>query len=147
MNDVLEIALMLNKRRYAKIYSTSVIFIVIFFVSIIVIFTIKYQSYYITMGTMIDNKLELLVNIRDINLINENNTLVIDNVKYNYKINRIDNKLYHDDAFNNYKNIYLDVTRLTNIDNFVYEIKIPEENKTLYKYIIDYIKGGINGTK
>ena len=147
MNDVLEIALMLNKRRYAKIYNISVILIVIFLISIIVIFTIKYQSYYITMGTMIDNKLELLVNIRDINLINENNTLVIDNVKYNYKINRIDNKLYCDDAFNNYKNIYLDVTRLTNIDNFVYEIKIPKENKTLYKYIIDYIKGGMNGTK
>ena len=147
MNDVLEIALMLNKRRYAKIYNASVILIVIFFVSIIVIFTIKYQSYYITMGTMIDNKLELLVNIQDINMINDNNTLVIDNVKYNYKISKIDNKLYRDDTFNNYKNLYLDVTNLTNIDNFVYEIKIPKENKTLYKYIIDYIKGGINGTK
>ncbi len=99
------------------------------------------------MGTMIDNKLELLVNIQDINLINDNNTLVIDNVKYNYKIYRIDNKLYRDDSFNNYKNIYLDVTKLTNIDNFVYEIKIPKENKTLYKYIIDYINGGMNGTK
>ena len=147
MNDVLEIALMLNKRKYAKIYNTSVILIIIFLISIIVIFTIKYQSYYITMGTMIDNKLELLVNIQDINLINDNNTLVIDNVKYNYKIYRIDNKLYRDDAFNNYKNIYLDVTKLTNIDNFVYEIKIPKENKTLYKYIIDYINGGMNGTK
>ena len=96
MNDVLEIALMVNRQRYAKIYKTSLVLMIIFFISIIVIFTIRYQSYYITMGTMIDNKLELLVNIHDISLISDKHTLVIDNVSYSYKISKIDNKLYRD---------------------------------------------------
>ena len=146
MNDVLEIALMVNRQRYAKIYKTSFVLMIIFFISIIVIFTIRYQSYYITMGTMIDNKLELLVNIHDISLISDKHTLVIDNVSYSYKISKIDNKLYRDEFFNNYKNIYLEVTNLVNIDNLVYEIKIPKENKTFAYYILDYIKGGMNGT-
>ena len=146
MNDVLEIALMVNRQRYAKIYKTSFVLMIIFFISIIVIFTIRYQSYYITMGTMIDNKLELLVNIHDISLISDKHTLVIDNVSYSYKISKIDNKLYRDEFFNNYKNIYLEGTNLVNIDNLVYEIKIPKENKTFAYYILDYIKGGMNGT-
>ena len=56
-----------------------------------------------------------------------------------YKITHINKELYVDDNYKNYCYIYLKVNNLTNIDNFVYDIKIPKENKILAKYLKDYL--------
>ena len=140
VNDILEIALITDRRRYAIMYKASFIVLIFIIVFFIVIFTYKYQSYYLTMGTMIDNKLELLVNIKDIELIEKNNKISINNSIYDYKIAKVDDKLYRDDNYNNYKTIYLNVINLTNIDNYVYEVKIPKEYKTLANYLKDFLK-------
>ena len=139
MDNLLEIDLILNRKKYPKIYNTSLIILIIIIVFIYIIFTYKYQSYYVIKGKMINNKLELLVNINDIKYIKNSTNLSIDNKKYSYLLNTISNEIYVDENYNNYKYIYLKVNNLTNIDNFVYEIKIPKENKILAKYLKEYL--------
>ena len=139
MDNLLEIDLILNRKKYPKIYNTSLIILIIIIVFIYIIFTYKYQSYYVIKGKMINNKLELLVNINDIKYSKNSTNLSIDNKKYSYLLNTISNEIYVDENYNNYKYIYLKVNNLTNIDNFVYEIKIPKENKILAKYLKEYL--------
>lgn len=140
MNDILEVALILDHKRYKLFYNSAILLSVILFVFIIIIFTCKYQSYYITLGTMIDNKLELLVDVKDFDYVKNNSKIIIDNITYDYQIELIDDKLYRDDNYHNYKNIYLNIKDLNNIDNYVYQIKIPKIYKTLASYIKDYMK-------
>ncbi len=139
MDNLLEIDLILNRKKYPKIYNTSLIILIIIIVFIYIIFTYKYQSYYVIKGKMINNKLELLVNINDIKYIKNSTNLSIDNKKYSYLLNTISNEIYVDENYNNYKYVYLKVNNLTNIDNYVYEIKIPKENKILAKYLKEYL--------
>ena len=139
MDNLLEIDLILNRKKYPKIYNTSLIILIIILVFIYIIFTYKYQSYYVIKGKMINNKLEKLENINDIKYIKNSTNLSIDNKKYSYLLNTISNDIYVDENYNNYKYIYLKVNNLTNIDNFVYEIKIPKENKILAKYLKEYL--------
>ena len=86
MDNLLEIDLILNRKKYPKIYNTSLIILIIIIVFIYIIFTYKYQSYYVIKGKMINNKLELLVNINDIKYIKNTTTYV---TKNNIKLNII----------------------------------------------------------
>ena len=135
VNDVLEIELILNRKKYNIIYNALYVFIIIILIFVITIFTYKYHSYCIMNGSMIDNKLELLVNINDLKYLDNNNELFIDNIKYKYKISNIHEDLYKDDNYNNYKYIYLNVDNLKNVDNFIYKVKIKKESKTLAAYL------------
>ena len=71
--------------------------------------------------------------------IKNNQLLMIDNKIYQYKLNSISSELYISNDYKNYQYIYLDVNNLTNIDNYVYEVKIPKENKIIAKYLKDYL--------
>ncbi len=122
MDNVLEIDLILNQKRYSKIYNTSLIIMAIILIVIYVAFTYKYQTYYVIKGKMQDNKLELLVNISDIKYIKNNAVMKIDNELHSYRVTTISKEIYVDEKYNNYKYIYLDVNNLNNIDNYVYEV-------------------------
>ena len=139
MDNLLEIDLILNRKKYSKIYNIFLIILTIILIFIYIIFTYKYQSYYLIKGKIINNKLELLVNINDIKYIKNNTNLKIDNTIYSYKITTISNEILIDENYNNYKYIYLNIDNLSNIDNYVYEVKIPKENKLLAKYLIKYL--------
>ena len=138
MNENLEIDLILNRKVYSKIYNLTSVITIILLIFIYIIFTYKYQSYYISKGKMKNNKLELLVNIDDIKNIQNNNILLINNKPYAYKISSIDSELFLDDFYDNYQYIYLEINGLTNIDNYVYEIKIKKSNKTIAEYFKEY---------
>ena len=43
------------------------------------------------------------------------------------------------DNYQNFCYLYLKADNLTNINNFVYDIKIPKENKILARYLKDYL--------
>ena len=139
MNDILDIESIIKRKKYPKIYNIGIILIIIILTSLYIIFTYKYQSYYSSKAKMINNKLELLVNIENIKYLKNNNTIEIDNQKYSYTIDSISNELYVDEKYNNYKYLYLKVKNLTNIDNYVYEVKIPKENKIIAKYLKEYL--------
>lgn len=139
MNNILEIDLIINRQKYSKIYNFNFILFIILLITIYIIFTYKYQTYYQAKGRIVDNEIELLVALEDLKYLQENNILIIDNNSYLYKITHINKELYIDENYHNYCYVYFKVNNLTNIDNFVYEIKIPKENKILVKYLKDYL--------
>ena len=139
MDDVLAIDLIMNRKKYPIIYNASIICLVILLVTSYIIFVYKYQSYYTTKGKITDNKLELLVSSSNLKYINQNNILKIDNKYYSYKIVSIDDEIYLDNNYNDYQYVYLLVQGLVNIDNYVYEIQIPKENKIIAKYLKEYL--------
>lgn len=139
MNDILDIEIILKKQKYHPIYNVGSILLIILLIFIYVSFTYTYQTYYITKGTMIDDNIKLLVEIQDIKYIINNNKVKIDNNLYNYKIKEISEELYVDELLNNYKYIYIKVDNLSNIDNYVYELKLKKENKKIIKYLKDYL--------
>ena len=139
MNDILDIEIILKRQKYPYIYNIGFILLIILLVFLYISCIYKYQSYYITKGTIKDNTLELLVNLDDIKYIYNQNKLTIDNHIYNYSIKSISENLYVDDYLNNYKYIYLEVPNLSNINNYVYEIKLQKENKKIIEYLKDYL--------
>ena len=139
MSDILELDLILNRDKYPKIYKTSFIITIIVIIFIYIIFTYKYQTYYLVQGKMIDNKLEIIVLTNDIKYIKNNHELMIDNHTYSYKLNSISSELYVTNDYKNYQYIYIEIDNLSSIDNYVYEIKIPKENKIIAKYLKDYL--------
>ena len=124
MNDILEIDLIINRQKYPKIYNFSFTLLIIVLVTIYITFTYKYQTYYLLKGRVTGNEIEVFVPIEDLKYLQENNTLIIDNFSYQYKVIHIDKNLYVDENYHNYCYLYLKVNSLTNIDNFIYEMKI-----------------------
>ena len=139
MNYNLEIDLIINRKTYPKIYNFTYVLLVVLLITIYIIFTYKYQTYYFLKGRMINNEIELLVPISEVEIIQNNHNLIINNTRYNYKITDISKELYLDNDFQNYCYLYLKIDNLSNIDNFVYNLKIPKENKILAKYLKDYM--------
>jgi len=139
MNDILDIEIILKRQKYPFVYNIGFILIIILIVFLYISWVYKYQSYYITKGTIKDNTLELLVNLDDIKYISNQNKLTIDDRLYNYNIKSISENLYVDESLNNYKYIYLEIPNLSNINNYVYEVKLQKENKKIIEYIKDYL--------
>ena len=139
MNDILDIEIILKRQKYPYIYNIGFILLIILIIFLYISCVYSYQSYYITKGTVKDNTLELLINIDDIKYINNQNKLTIDNHIYNYRIKSISENLYVDEYLNNYKHIYLEVPNLSNINNYVYEVKLQKENKKIIEYLKDYL--------
>lgn len=139
MDNILDIDIILSRKKYGNIYNIGIYLLVIFLVIFYIIFVYEYQTYYISLGKVISNKLELYVLVDDLKYIKDNNTIKLDNKEYHYQIDNINNNLYIDENYNNYLVIYLDIENFTNLDNYVYEVKIPKENKKIYKYIKEYL--------
>ena len=139
MNNVLEIDLIIDRQKYSKIYNFSFSIFIIILITIYIIFTYKYQTYYKLKGRIINNEIELFVALEDLKYLQDNHELMIDNIIYSYNVSHINESLYLDENYHNYCYLYIKVDNLSNIDNFVYEIKIPKENKTLVKYLKDYL--------
>lgn len=139
MNDILDIEIILKKQTYHKIYNIGLILIIILLIFLYISCVYKYQSYYISRGIVKDNTLELLVNLDDIKYFYNQNIIKIENRDYKYQIKSISEKLYVDESLNNYKYLYLEVNNLKYINNYVYEVKIPKENKKIIEYLKEYL--------
>lgn len=139
MNDILDIEIILKRNKYPKIYNISLIILIIISIFLYVIFTYKYQSYYLTEGKYKDNELIVVTKSNYLKYFINNNTLLLNNQEYRYQVNHIDNHTYLDESGNSYTYIYLNISNLKSINNNVYEIKIVKENKTLVKYLKEYL--------
>lgn len=139
MDNILDIDIILSRKKYGNIYNLGIYLLVIFLILLYIIFIYKYQTYYISLGKVISNKLELYVSVDDLKYIKDNNLIELDDKEYYYQINHINNELYIDEFYNNYLIIYLDIENFTSLDNYVYQVKIPKENKKIYKYLKEYL--------
>ena len=138
MNDILDIEIILTRKKYPKIYNLGIIISIIILIFIYIIFTYNYQTYYISKGKVLNNNLELLVNIEDIKYITNNKVIILDGQAYNYMVSSIGNDLLADETYNNYQYVYLKISNLNTLNNYVYEVKIPKENQLLVKYLKKY---------
>lgn len=139
MNDILDIEIILNKQKYPTIYNIGFLLTIILLVFLYISFTYQYKTYYIAKGTMVDGDIKLFIQIDDIKYFTNNDKLIIDNVSYDYIVDRISEEIYVDETFNNYKYVYLNVKSINNINNYVYEIKLVKENKTIIEYLKEYL--------
>lgn len=135
MNDLLDIEVILQRKKYSKIYNFGTIMIIILLIFIYIISTYTYESYYTIKGKAIDNKIELLINPEDIIYIEENSSLELDNITYQYTIDNIDSELLIDENYNNYQQVSLKILNFSSIDNRIYEVSIPKERVSLAKYL------------
>lgn len=138
LNDILDIEIILTRKKYPKIYNLGIIISIIILIFIYIIFTYNYQTYYISKGKVLNNNLELLVNIEDIKYITNNKVIILDGQAYNYMVSSIGNDLLVDETYNNYQYVYLKISNLNTLNNYVYEVKIPKENQKLVKYFKKY---------
>lgn len=115
-------------------------FIIIF--GLIISNTVKINDYYQINGIVKDQYLSVLVSIDELKTVTENDNLYIDDIKYNYTIERIGEEIIQDsNVF--YKELFLDVDLKNKnfVDNNVIKIKFIAKEKTIFKYIFDLIKG------
>ena len=138
MNDILDIEIILKRKKYSPIYNVGIILIIIFLIIVYILFTYQYQTYYISKGKVLDNKLELIVDVNDIKYIKNNSLIKLDDIYYHYSIEKISEELIVDNLYNNYQYVYLEVDGLKEKDNYVYQIKIPKEKQILAKYLKQY---------
>ncbi len=143
MSNRLKVDLILERQNFLGIYYATYLISFIILLAIILLFTIKYETYYITKGKMVDSELCIIVKPEDIKFINNKHYLIIEDKEYVYRIDKISSELYVDDNYVNYQYVFLTIYKLSNIDNYVYEVRIPKEKKILAKYLKDYLlKGG-----
>ena len=135
MNDLLDIELILKRKKYPKIYNFGSVMIIILLIFIYIISTYTYESYYTIKGKALDNKIELLINPEDIMYIEENSSIKLDNITYQYTIDNIGSELLIDENYNNYQYVYLKILNFSSIDNRIYEVSIPKERVSLAKYL------------
>lgn len=135
MNDLLDIEVILQRKKYPKIYNFGSVMIIILLIFIYIISTYTYESYYMIKGKALDNKIELLINPEDIMYLEENSSIKLDNITYQYTIDYIDSKLLIDENYNNYQRVYLKILNFSSIDNRIYEVSIPKERVSLAKYL------------
>lgn len=139
MNDIIDIEIILKRKKYPKVYSIGIILIVILLIITYIIFTYEYQSYYITYGKVVDNKLEVLMPLEDAKYLKSNSLIELDNKPYNYTINSISNDIVVDASYKNYQVFYLNINNLSNLNNYAYQVKIPKENEIIAKYLKKYV--------
>ncbi len=135
MNDLLDIEVILQRKKYPKIYNFGSVMIIILLIFIYIISTYTYESYYTIKGKALDNKIELLINPEDIMYIEENSSIKLDNITYQYTIDNIGSELLIDENYNNYQYVYLKILNFSSIDNRIYEVSIPKERVSLAKYL------------
>ena len=138
MNDILDVEIILKRKKYSPIYNVGIILVIIFLIIVYILFTYQYQTYYISKGKVLNNKLELIVDINDIKYVKNNSLIKLDDTYYHYSIEKIGEELIVDNLYNNYQYIYLNVDGLKEKDNYVYQIKIPKEKQILAKYLKKY---------
>lgn len=139
MNDILDIEVILQRKQYPIIYNIGSWLLIILLLFIYISKTYKYKTYYIAKGTMKDGYVQVLTRIEDMPYIIDNHRLKIDSVFYEYTVFKISEELYVDESFQNYKYVYLKVKNLSEINNYVYEIKLEKENKKIIEYLKEYL--------
>ena len=134
MNNVLEIEMTLNRKKYPYIYNSFIVLLIMIVVLFLIFSFYEYKSYYVIKGNSLDNSIEMIILEDDISFVKQKGILYIDDKKYNYKLKSISDKVIFDESYNKYVYVYLDVFGVTYFNNYVYELKFEKERKKIIKY-------------
>jgi len=122
-----------------KIFILNIIIIAVLFIWGINRF--EYQSFFHIHSKIINFNsyfvLELLIPVKEVNQIKEQNKLFIGNKEYHYNIKQIENNIIYQNN-TNYQTIYIQIKNLDEkylINNYHIDIKIPTYSKKLIEYL------------
>lgn len=134
-------------RKTNNITKFIIYLIILMFIFFLFLMHLKYTKYYTTVGQVINEndyyQLLVYVPIDKLKIIKENQSLFINNIKYNYKISYIYDYYTISNQVDNYIKVILDI-KLENKDKIVnnlINIKIVESKEELFYYLKKYLKG------
>lgn len=141
MNRYIDSEIILTRKVKYIVYVYIMIIIIIVLSLIIVFMLFNYKTYYKLHGIVINNNdhyyIKIYVPLEDIKYITNNNIVIIDNKKYNYKIEEID-KEYFTDNILTYQviTINLEIPNKYKFDNLTLDLKFLKENKKIIDYLL-----------
>ena len=139
MSDNIDEYIILNKMN--KINSSTIILFVIILSILLISNTIEYESFYDITAIYNNSKVTLLVNLNDLDNVLDNNYLILNNKKYNYYIESIDEDLLIDNNLNYKKiNININLPKKYQINNLIINFRKRREKKKIIYYVIDLIR-------
>ena len=139
LNDNIDEYIILNKKN--KIKSSTIILFVIILLFLLLSNILEYESFYDISAIYNNSNVTLLVNLNDLNNVLNNDYLIIDNKKYNYYIESIDEDLLIDNNLNYKKiNININLPKKYQINNLIINFRKRREKKKIIYYLKDLIR-------
>lgn len=139
MNDNIDEYIILNKKN--KINTSTIILIMIIFIILLLSNTIEYESFYDISAIYNNSSVTLLVELKNLNNVLDNDYLILDNKKYKYYIHSIDENLLVENNLNYKKvNINIDLPKKYQINNLIINFKKRKEKKKIIYYLKDLIR-------
>ena len=139
LSDNIDEYIILNKMN--KIHSSTIILFVIIISILLLSNTIEYESFYDITAIYNNSKVSLLVNLNDLDNVLDNNYLILNNKKYNYYIESIDEDLLIDNNLNYKKvNINIKLPKKYQINNLIINFRKRREKKKIIYYLKDLIR-------
>ena len=139
LNDNIDEYIILNKKN--KIKSSTIILFVIILLFLLLSNILEYESFYDISAIYNNSKITLFVNLKDLDNVLDNDYLIIDNKKYNYYIESIDEDLLIDNNLNYKKiNININLPKKYQINNLIINFRKRREKKKIIYYVKDLIR-------
>ena len=135
MDDILDIDIILLRKKYPRIYNLGIISVIILLIFIYVSCTYTYQTYYYSYGIAIERELKVSVSNNDLKYFKNDENIELDDNEYSYKLLRIEQDISNKD----YSSVYLKINNLPKISNYIYQVRILKDNKKLIEYLKEYL--------
>ena len=126
----------INKK---NIIIVELIFI-IFLISLIVGFNNLYD-YYNNSGELKENVLSTIVNVKDLEILTSNDSMIIKKEIYKYDVDSIDENNYISNGLI-FKEVKIKIENYKGINNNYIEYQIIKDKETILDYFIKTLKGG-----
>jgi len=139
MNELLDIEIILNRKKYSKVYNIGIIILCIIGMFVILTSIYDYRTYLVVPAQVKNGELQLLMKSDDVRYLIDNDYLVIDEKKYQYVVKRISDEIFQREDGNIYQYIYIDVNNFKKVNNYIYQIRVLKEEKKLIEYLKEYL--------
>ena len=122
-----------------RIIIVELIFIIIL-ISLIVGFNNLYD-YYNNSGELKENVLSTIVNVKDLEILTSNDSMIIKKEIYKYDVDSIDENNYISNGLI-FKEVKIKIENYKGINNNYIEYQIIKDKETILDYFIKTLKGG-----
>lgn len=139
MNDNIDEYIILNKMN--KMKSSTIILFVIIILFLLLSNILEYEPFYDISAIYNNSKVTLFVKLKDLDNVLDDDYLIIDNKKYDYYIESIDQDLLIDNNLNYKKiNINIDLPMKYRVNNLIINFRKRREKKKIIYYLKDLIR-------
>ena len=129
-----------NRRINKKSIIIVELIFIIFLISLIVGFNNLYD-YYNNSGELKENVLSTIVNVKDLEILTSNDSMIIKKEIYKYDVDSIDENNYISNGLI-FKEVKIKIENYKGINNNYIEYQIIKDKETILDYFIKTLKGG-----